>query len=192
MTQIIKGSISSIATNGDTALAILNATVALVCDRSSSMNEYTKSRKTRAQLEDEVVTELQSRYSGKIAVVGFNSSAYLCEDGVLPSPTSDTSFGAAFEVAEALSDAGLRVILVSDGEPNEIQYQGGEDQLLTNAKCKFHGNMDCIFVGDENSAGERFMQRLAEAVGGSATLCDLNEGSRLLEETIETLLLKAG
>ncbi len=191
MTQIIKGSISSIATNGDTALAILNATVALVCDRSASMNEYTKSGKTRAQLEDEVVTELQSRYSGKIVVVGFNSSGYLCEDGVLPTPTSDTSFGAAFEVAEALSDAGLRVIIISDGEPNEINY-GGESQLLADAKRKFHGNMDCIFVGDENSAGERFMQRLAEAVGGSATLCDLNAGSRLLQETIETLLLKAG
>lgn len=187
MTQIIKGSIKDIATNGDTALAILNAKAALVCDRSGSMNEYTANGKTRAQLEDEVVTELQSRYSGKIVVVGFNDSAYLCEDGVLPMPAAGTQFLSAFEVSEALSDAGLRVILISDGDPQE-----SHDHLLDQARQKFHNNMDCIYVGDEGSAGEDFMRRLADAVGGSATLCDLNAGSKLLEETIETLLLKAG
>ena len=64
------GSIQDVS-KGDTALALLNAKVALLCDRSSSMLEEARGRKARYEIEDDVVSKLQAKYPGQVALVAF-------------------------------------------------------------------------------------------------------------------------
>lgn len=183
--SLIKGSIQDISHNGDTALAILNAEVVLVCDRSGSMSEYMTDGRSKYQVEDDVISTLQRKHSGKIVVVSFSDSSCLHPDGTLPYPTGTTNMLAAFDLIESLIDVGLRAIVVSDGQPND-------PPSTLHAARKFKGNMDCIFIGDEGSEGERFMQQLAREVGGRSELCDLSGGSKLLGEKLEILMLGAG
>jgi len=186
MTQIVPGSIQAVSRNGDTALAILNAEAVILCDRSSSMIEQAWGGKSRYQLEDEVLTKLQKRYSGKIVLISFADVAYLVPSGNLPEPNGMTNMLDAFRAAEPLAEVGLKVILISDGEPSH------EESEVIDAARVFHNNLDCIYVGHELSDGKRFMDRLAKSVNGTSALCDLDGGTKLLEEHIETLLLGSG
>ena len=106
---IISGSIKDVAKNGDTALAMLNAKVALICDRSGSMADDGWGQKPCWVLEDEVIEKLQKKYAGQIVLIAFHDIAYLCLDGKLPLPQGNTNMLDAFRVAEPLADAGLRL-----------------------------------------------------------------------------------
>ena len=183
---IVKGSIKDVAKTNDVALTILDAKVVILCDRSGSMLGEAWGHRPRYELEDEIITKLQAKYAGQIVLVAFHDVAYVCLDGVLPPPQGNTNMLDAFRVAEPFHDAGLRVILISDGEPSHDPAE------VILAAQKFSGNMDAIFVGDELSPGKDFLKRLAKAVGGSSKVADLKNGTLALEEGLTQLLLGAG
>ena len=183
---VAKGSITDISKSGDMALAILNAKAVLLCDRSGSMAEEARGGKASYEIEDEIVTRLQARYQGQVVLVAFHSTAFICPDGILPPPQGDTNMLDAFRVALPLHEAGLRVILISDGQPSH-----DETEVIESAK-QFKGNLDTIFVGPETSPGASFLKRLAKAVKGSHLVCDIKKDPALLEKSLTHLLLTAG
>lgn len=183
---IVKGSIKDVAKTNDTTLAVLDAKVVLLCDRSGSMTEEAWGHKPAFQLEDEVITKLQNKYPGQVVLVAFHDVAYTCLDGNLPPPMGSTNMLDALRVAEPLHDAGLRIILISDGCPSH------DENEVIRAAQKFTGNLETIFVGNEMSPGKDFLKRLSKAVGGSNQVADLKKGTQLLETRLNQLLLEAG
>jgi hypothetical protein len=184
--SIAKGSIRDVAAGGDNALALLNAKVLVLCDRSGSMSQEARAGKTCYELEDDIVTRIQAKYPGQVALAAFADVAYLCPTGSLPPPGGNTNMLDALRVAEPLAAVGLRIIMVTDGEPSH-----DEAEVLQAAKA-LRGKMDCIFVGPELSAGAEFCKRLARSVGGSHSEADLTKGPELLEQNLTRLLLASG
>ncbi len=183
---IVKGSIQDVAAKGDVALALLSAKVALLCDRSSSMIEEARGHQARYELEDDIIKRLQAKYPGQVALVAFSDTAYLCPDGVLPQPNGNTNMLDALRLAGPLADAGLRIILITDGEPSHA-----ESEVIDAARA-FRGKLDTIYVGPELSRGADFCKALALSVGGTHSEADLKHGPDLLENNLTRLLLTAG
>lgn len=185
-TSILPGSILDVSKSRDTAVAMLNAKVLAVCDRSGSMTQLARGGKACYEIEDEVITKLQARHPGQVALMAFNDVAFLCLDGKLPLPNGNTNMLDALDRSQPFADMGLRIVFITDGEPSHDKRE-----VLDRAK-NFRGKMDTIFVGPETSPGAEFLERLAKSVNGSHAVCDLNKESKLLEQHLETLLLKAG
>ena len=183
---VAKGSITNVAKSGDVAMALMDAKVLVVCDRSGSMVADARSGKASYQLEDEIVARLQAKYPGQVALAAFNDVAWLCPDGVLPMPTGQTNMLDALRLAQPLADAGLKIIMVTDGEPSH-----SEQEVLDAAKL-FRGKLDTIFVGPEVSMGRKFCKALALAAGGTHSDANLKRDPALLEKNLTRLLLAAG
>ena len=183
---IAKGSIRDVAAGGDNTLALLNAKVLVLCDRSGSMSQIARAGKMCYELEDDIVTRLQAKYPGQVALAAFADVAYLCPTGQLPPPGGNTNMLDALRVAGPLAAVGLRIIMVTDGEPSHDEHE------VLDAARPFKGQMDTVFVGPELSPGADFCKRLAAAVGGSHSEADLMRGPELLEQSLTRLLLTAG
>ena len=181
---VAKGSIQEVVKGGDTAIALLDAQIALVCDRSSSMLEVARSRKRRFEIEDEVVVRLQARYPGQVALASFSEEAELQPSGILPPPQGGTNMIDALRLIEQLSQIGLKCVLISDGEPND-EY--GTIAYAT----QIHVNFDVIFVGPETSGGAVFLRKLCNVAKGAFHVNDLAKDATLLEQTI-VLMLESG
>lgn len=181
---VVKGSILDVSKGGDVALAMLDAKIVLICDRSSSMLDNAHQGKARFAVEDSIVERLQQKYPGQIILVSFNDEVGIHADGRLPHPNGTTDMASALNTAQPFIEAGLRGVLISDGEPNDksttLQVASG-----------MRGKLDVVFVGDEGSDGASFLRQLAKSVGGAFDVNDL-KNPKLLEERIERMLLKAG
>jgi len=181
---VAKGSIQEMSIGMDNAVALMDATIALVCDRSSSMLEDARNGNKRFELEDEIVERLQVRYPGKIALASFSDYAELQPSGILPYPQGMTDMIAALNLIEQLSLVGLKCVLISDGEPND------EQGTLAYA-VQTQLNFDVIFVGPETSNGAVFMRKLCNVAKGAFHVNDLAKDAALLEQTI-VLMLESG
>lgn len=184
---IATGSISDVAQSGDAALAILRARAAVICDRSLSMMEQGRHGQARYELEDAIIAKLQASHPGQVVLAAFSDRAALCLDGVLPAPGGATLMLGALGIAASLAAAGLRIILITDGEPTESQAD-----VIAQAAGTLQGQLDVVYVGPEGEPGHDFCKRLAAAVKGSASDCDLDAGPELLERSLARLLLTAG
>ena len=110
---VATGSIRDVSKTRDTALALMDAKIVLLCDRSGSMAEIARGHKASYQIEDEVVAKFQARHPGKVVLIAFNDVAWMCLDGNLPLPGGSTNMLDAFRVAKPLADIGLRIVLNS-------------------------------------------------------------------------------
>lgn len=178
----VRGSILDVANGEDETTALLDAKLIIVCDRSGSMEIADADGRPRYAVEDEVVTSLQGRYPGKIALVPFADMAYLALDGRLPYPDGGTYLSNALNFIAPVVKLGIRACIICDGYPDDK-----EQSILVAQSMK--GMLDCIFVGKVGSEGDKFMQRLAEAAGGTH---QSNESVKELDGMVEMLLLKAG
>lgn len=179
---VVKGSILDVANGEDESMALMDARLILVCDRSSSMETSDVDGKARYKVEDEVVVSLQGKYPGQIALVPFSDIAYLALDGRLPFPDGSTNLVYALNMIEPVVQLGVRACIVSDGYPDS------PEECLQMAK-RMHGHIDCIFIGKPDSDGDKFMKRLADAVGGTH---QSNDATKELEGMVEKLLLTDG
>lgn len=181
-TALVVGSIQDVAKGGDTTLALMSATMVLVCDRSGSMGDYDSDARCKYKVEDDVVESLQKKHPGKVALIAFNDFSYLVLDGRLPSPEGGTNMALALELAYPMFEAGLSIVLISDGMPDD------KESVFEWAK-KMRGKLDTIFIGKVGSDGDQFMKKVAKIAGGTH---QVNEATKHLTGMIETLLLKAG
>ena len=182
---IVTGSIKAVAKGGDVALAMLDAKIVLLCDRSSSMLEKDAfNRKARYEVEDQIVKRLQTKYPGQIVLVSFRDWSDIHPNGELPHPSGMTNMTAGLEKAQPLIEAGLRAVLISDGEPDDPY------SVMELAK-QLKGKLDVCYVGPEGSGGQQFLHEVARVAMGTFDTNDL-KNPQLLEERITRLLLKAG
>lgn len=179
---VVKGSILDVAQGEDEATALMDARLILVCDRSGSMTTMDADGKARHEVEDEVVVSLQGKYPGQIALVPFNDITYMALDGRLPYPDGGTRLTNALAFIEPVVQLGVRACIICDGYPDD------KEESIHIAE-RMRGKLDCIFVGKPNSAGDDFMKRLADVVGGTH---QSNEATKELEGMVERLLLTDG
>ena len=165
-TQIVKGSIAQIAKETGTSIAEawFNVNAIILVDISASMDDLARAGKTRWEVAQEELKNLQNSLPGKLAVIAFSEDATFCPTGAIPPTQSTTEMGKALRFAHiADSIKGMRFIVISDGEPTD------ESDAL-DAAGKFKNKIDTIYVGPETGSGRDFLKKLAAKSGGTFML----------------------
>lgn len=164
------------------AQSFLSAEIVIVFDNSGSMGSAdAPGNQTRRAYAEKQLHHLQGKYPGKVALVCFASSVEYSPGGIVTPVGGSTALHKALEFIKVADDTGLKIIVISDGEPDM------EDAALNVAKT-FKSKIDCIYCGPEDGTyGRDFLKRLAAATGGQFFKSDAP--GQLLEQT-ETLLLR--
>ncbi len=183
-TAIVAGSLQAIAERdgADLATVFTDADVLVIIDVSASMSTTdARGGRSRYTVACEELTKLQAAHPGKVAVISFNSDAQFCPGGLPPRPSMFTDLAGALDFAHVADGCGLKVILISDGEPDD-------EQAAMRAARKWQDKIDTIYVGPEGDSGQAFLRQLAKATGGRASADKIDD----LADRIDTLLLTGG
>lgn len=185
MSKIIVGSQQDIANKSNQTLAqtFLSCDLIAVVDISSSMDSRDASNgKSRWEVARKNLVSLQGRYQGKIALIEFALRANYNPSGDLSRPYGSTNLTEALEFVHVADDCGIKIIVVSDGEPDS------KDAALAIA-TRFTQKIDAIYCGDERdlSGGRKFLERLVSVTGGKLISSD---SPGLIGDSIEKLYLK--
>lgn len=163
MSQLVKGSLSDVARTSNISLAqaFLSAKAIVVIDTSYSMADNDcPGKRRRHDVACEQLFQLQRDLAGQVAVVSFSDHARFCPGGIPSQPNGGTDLAKALKFIYPADGTGVRIVVISDGEPNDSQ------EALAEAS-KFISKIDCIYIGPETSLGRDFLRRLAEASGGT-------------------------
>lgn len=183
MSAIVKGSLSNIARKNNQPLAesFLNADVIVLLDDSGSMSvNDAPNGLTRREAADNELKKLQANYPGKIALIAFADYPLFCPNGSVMPCGGSTDMVAALKFIKVADDCGLKLVLVSDGAPND------EDETLRIA-ATFTSKIDAIYIGRENGSGQHFLDRLMAVTGGKRFEAD---APGMLGEGVNRLLLE--
>jgi uncharacterized protein with von Willebrand factor type A (vWA) domain len=88
----------------------------------------------------------------------------------------------ALQYALQFDDIGMKIILITDGEPNST------GDTLEVAK-QFKTQIDAVFIGREGGYGMDFLNRLMSVIGGTAFK---SESPGMLLANVEEILLLKG
>lgn len=181
--SIVEGSQQDIAQKQNIPLAesFLSAEMVVIFDNSGSMGAHDAPMgQTRLDYAEKQLNGLQAKFPGKIALICFADRVEYSPGGFILSVGGSTDMKKALEFAKVADDCGLKIVLVSDGEPNDKRG------TLAIAKT-YQSKIDVIYVGPEYPAhGRKFLEDLALATGGNF----FNpEKVGELESGVETLLL---
>jgi hypothetical protein len=156
----------------------------VMVDVSSSMDVCDAGNgKSRYDVACDELAKLQNENPGEIAVGAFSNHADFCPGGVPIHAGGMTDMAAALEMMLMADNTGIRLVLISDGEPN--------DQSATlKIAGKFKSKIDTIFVGNETGFRPGVPAQLAAATGGVAVV-NKTEDLGLLSNNI-TKLISAG
>lgn len=181
---IVPGSLSAVAQRDGMTLAesFLNCDVLLLVDQSGSMGTCDgPAMRSRYEMADAELIRLQAQYPGKVALIAFSSWPVFCPGGKPERLGGGTDMVAALQFVKVADDAGIKIVLISDGEPAD------EKQTLQVAKT-FTSKIDTIYIGNESdhNGGRVFLQKLAAATGGQFFKSD---APGLLADNVQTLLL---
>ncbi len=161
---LIPGSLSDSARKGDISLAesFLSADVLILVDNSGSMSATDApgglSRKQTAKNE---LVKLQRKYPGKIALVSFANFPVPSPGGDILACGTTTGMAKALKFAKRADDCGMKIVLITDGEPNS------QSETLAIAST-FKSRIDAIYIGSEGGLGFDFLQQLMAITGGKA------------------------
>ena len=163
-TAIVPGSIAAIAkdTGKSIAESFLNVDLLAIVDVSGSMSMTdAPGGQKRYNAACQELAALQSQYPGKIGVIAFSGHAEFVPGGQPAYMGGDTDIVAALRCARPADGLGIKIVLLSDGEPN--------DRAATIAEArKFKTHIDTVYIGPESeSRGRDFLRELAQATGGS-------------------------
>jgi len=159
---IIPGSLSHIAKRENQSLAesFLSAEIVILLDDSGSMttkdapNDMSRKEAAKAELK-----RLQKQHPGKIALICFADDVVFCPHGDVQYCGGSTDMAKALQFVKVADDCGLKIILVSDGAPND------ERETLKVA-ATFTSRIDCIYIGREGGSGQEFLDKLMSVTGG--------------------------
>lgn len=185
MNQVIIGSLSQVAQKNNVSLSesFMSCDCLILIDQSGSMESHdAPDNMTRNQAAREQLTRLQKDYPGKIAIVSFASYAMFSPAGLPVDCGGSTNMIAGLEYIKPIDDTGVKIILISDGVPN--------DQSNTLKKAKeFKTAIQTIYIGpeDDREGGRVFLEKLSHATGGESLKGD---APGLLANQVEMLLLK--
>lgn len=164
------------------AQSFLNAELVILFDNSGSMGSAdAPGNKSRRKYAEEQLHRLQGQYPGKVALICFASRVEYCPDGRVSDVGGSTALHKALEFAKVADDTGLKILVISDGEPDD-------DQAALYAAKTYTSKIDVLFCGPENDryGGRAFLRKLAEATGGQFFTSDKPAE---LESAVNTLLL---
>lgn len=181
---VVKGSIQDVASQSGQGVAdvMMDAQYVAIIDISISMD--TRDAKgeggqgiRRFDAAVQALNSLQSSMPGRWIIIEFSSNCEIVPSGAIHSPTGFTNLAGALEFAKQFNGLGLKLFLISDGEPDS-------KPAALNIARTWTDKLDVICVGDAN--GSQFMQELARITGGIQT--DLKEFSpKALESTLKLL-----
>lgn len=171
---VAPGSLTDVAQKTGQSLAevFLECEAVVVVDTSGSMaamDNRTVSRYTAACQE---LKRLQAETPGKLAVVSFSDHAQFDPSGVPTDLGSSTGMHKALSFIKIADGTGIRIVLISDGEPDNPA------ETLRIART-FTSRIDTIFIGREGDDGARFLRELSEATGGIAATQHTHELNKL-------------
>lgn len=176
---VVRGSLSDTGKH-DIADAIAGAEAVVVADVSGSTVEFSADpNKSRHEVIQESLIDIQGRYPGKVAVIAFSDTPTFCPSGRLEKPTGGTNLAGALKFVGIAALAGLKIVVISDGLAN------AEKPCFDIVRNWTHGSLDTIYVGPEtglDSKGREFLAQLARAVGGHSS--DIRLTTEKLTSTI--------
>jgi Mg-chelatase subunit ChlD len=181
--QIVTGSLSAISQSTGKALSesFMSADVVIVLDCSGSMESHdAPGNKSRRAMAQEQLVKLQANNQGKIALVCFANYAVFSPAGIPVECGGTTNLAGALSYIQPCDDTGMKIIIVSDGSPDD------EQKALGIAK-QFKTPISCVYTGpeDDREGGRAFLEKLAKATGGTALKSDM---PGLLEKEVTLLL----
>lgn len=187
-TALVVGSMAQVAHQSGKSMAetFVGADAVLIVDCSSSMEQRDAlGGKQRYEVAVSELARIQSSNPGKFAVIAFATTAYFCPDGNLIRPIGTTNLADALRMARIADVAGMRFIVISDGEPNN------ENDALNEAR-KFVGRIDAVYVGPENDidGGRAFLDKLVRA-NGRGGIRVVADRVKELAAQLEVLMIQA-
>ena len=170
MNSIVKGSLSDISVSQNISLAesFLNCEALILLDLSGSMESAdTPTGETRRKVATEHLIKLQKSHGGKVALFSFADYIVPCPSGLPQDCGGSTNLHKALEYLKQYDDAGMKIIVISDGSPND------PEKCLKIAST-FVNRIDVIFVGSETDydRGRKFLEELARVTGGKSVKSD--------------------
>lgn len=181
--QLVYGSLSDIANRSGKGIAhtFLNIDALVLVDTSGSMDiDDCPGQRRRYDLACEQLIRLQREIPGKIGVISWNNDARFCAGGIPSSPFGGTDLANVLTFIQPSDGTGIKIILISDGEPDN------EQRALDLAKG-FTSKIDVVYVGPEAGPGRDFLRRLAEATGGQAVTQSVQDLGNL-SKTVRALI----
>lgn len=172
---IVPGSLRhyAIQRNQPLALAWVRVQAVIIFDRSASIDEAdAPGGRTRYALACDELAALQAQMPGRLAIVQFNDGVNLVAGGQPDSPRglTDLAGALAYVKQKRMDTPGMRIIVISDGEPNS------ESDALAMAGA-INNRIDVIYCGPAHlPEGRDFLRRLAVASGGQLTTADRVDG----------------
>lgn len=174
---------AAVARKNGTSIAagFLNVKAFVMVDVSGSMmTSDAPGGITRYEAACKQLEHLQNEYPGEIGVASFSNNAEFCPSGVPFRNPGSTNMAAALNMMFMADNTGIRLVLISDGEPDD------EKETLKIAS-KFKSRIDTIFVGPEDGHGREFLRKLAAQTGGVAIVNETDK-LNLLGENITKLI----
>jgi hypothetical protein len=184
--KIVAGSLGAVSKKQGQSLAkgFLDVKAFVMVDISASMfMKDAPGGQSRYNAACQQLERLQNEMPGEVGVASFSDVANFCPSGVPIGTNSGTDMIAALNMMKMADGCGIRLVLISDGEPND---QAGTLKLA----AKFTSKIDTIFVGNEMAGGAEFLRKLSAATGGIAVV-NKTEKLDLLGENL-TKLISAG
>jgi hypothetical protein len=123
---------------------------------------------------------LQRQLPGKLAIIEWSDGHAFCPGGMPSGIKGMTNMAGVLKFVQIADGAGIRFILISDGEPDS------EDETLDVAR-KFSSHIDTIYIGPEGGAGADFLRRLSALTGGQSVSQSAREITQLAQ-TVTKLL----
>lgn len=181
--KIIRGSLGAVSKNNNQSLAqaFMSVKAFVMVDVSGSMSQSDGSfGRSRYDLAVEQLEILQNDYPGEIAVSCFSNSAQFCPAGVPVFQGGMTDMVAALNMLKMADNCGIRLILISDGEPNDADK-------AKQVASGFISKIDTIYVGSETGRGREFLHELSQLTGG-VSVTNQTKDLNLLSENITRLI----
>ena len=163
MTKIVKGSISDVANiKGESiATSLMNAKILVLLDVSGSMlAPDAKDGLKRCEVATNELIEIQRDNPGEVFLVCFSDYVEPCIGGYPVHPNGSTDLTLALNYSEITNGTDFKIVVISDGSPNNPQSALNAAKSLT---CPIY----TIHIGPESDhKGKEFLKRLSSSNGG--------------------------
>ena len=179
----LTGSLADVAKSKQVAVAEVfsEVKVLLLFDHSYSMQEEDATDgQSRFKVATKELARLQQQMPGKVALLAFADTATFCPSGMPPDPKGTTIYSAALDQALRFDGLDVRLILISDGEPND------PSEALKLASY-FKSRIDAIYIGPEGGEGLKFLQRFVGLTGGRCSQVELKDLQMLSTSVLRLL-----
>jgi hypothetical protein len=145
--------------------AFMAAEVVVYLDVSGSMDDNdTADFRSRHDVAEEKLREIQAAHPGKVALVCFSDDVVFCPDGVPVRLDRSTMLDVALEwgkIAGSIPD--MKIVVVSDGYPDR------PERALDIARKYYKHGIYTEYIGSSGDRqGQEFLRELARVTGGGS------------------------